>query len=62
MHHDLNATGQTSNVVFPDGDSNSQMTLAIPEAYEITFTGVSATVYAISGFTGGNTPVAFADQ
>ena len=62
MHHDLNATGQTSNVVFPDGDSNSQMTLAIPEAYEITFTGVSATVYALSGWTGGNTPVAFADQ
>jgi hypothetical protein len=62
MHHDLNVTAQTSNVVFPDGNSNSQMTLAIPEAYEINFVGVSATVYAISGWTGGNTPVAFADQ
>ena len=62
MHHDLNVTGQTSNVVFPDGNSNSQMTLAIPEAYEITFTGISSTVYALSGWTGGNTPVAFADQ
>tara|TARA_B100001996_G_scaffold365191_1_gene334861 strand:+ start:184 stop:735 length:552 start_codon:yes stop_codon:yes gene_type:complete len=62
MHHDLNVTGQTSNVVFPDGNSNSQMTLAIPEAYEVTFTGISSTVYALSGWTGGNTPVAFADQ
>ena len=60
-HHDLNVTGQTTNVVFPDGDSNSVITLAIPEAYEINLVGVSATVYAISGFTAGNTPVAFAD-
>ena len=62
MHHDLNVTAQTSNVVFPNGSSNSQMTLAIPEAYEINLVGVSATVYALSGWTGGNTPVAFADQ
>ena len=62
MHHDLNQTSQTSNVVLPDGNSNSEITLAIPEAYEITLVGVSATVYALSGWTGGNTPVAFADQ
>ena len=62
IHHDLNVTGQTSNVVFPNGSSNSQMTLAIPEGYEINLVGVSATVYAISGWTAGNTPVAFADQ
>ena len=61
-HHDLNNTSQTTNVVFPDGNSNSEITLAIPEAYEITFTGISATVYALSGWTAGNTPVAFADQ
>ena len=62
MHHDLNVTAQTSNVVFPDGNSNSEITLAVPEAYEITLVGVSATVYAISGWTGSNTAVAFADQ
>ena len=62
IHHDLNVTGQTSNTVFPNGSSNSQMTLAIPEGYEINLVGVSATVYAISGWTSGNTPVAFADQ
>jgi len=61
-HHDLNVTGQTTNVVFPDGDSNSQITLAIPEAYEINLVGISATVWALSGWTAGNTPVAFADQ
>ena len=61
-HHDLNVTGQTSNTVFPNGSSNSQMTLAVPEGYEINLVGVSATVYAISGWTAGNTPVAFADQ
>ena len=62
IHHDLNVTGQTTNVVFPDGDSNSQITLAIPEAYEINLVGISATVWALSGWTAGNTPVAFADQ
>ena len=61
-HHDLNVTAQTTNVVFPNGSSNSEITLAIPEAYEINLVGVSATVYAISGWTAGNTPVAFADQ
>ena len=61
-HHDLNNTSQTTNVVFPDGNSNSQITLAIPEAYEINLVGISATVWALSGWTAGNTPVAFADQ
>ena len=62
IHHDLNNTGQTSNTVFPNGSSNSEITLAVPEGYEINLVGVSATVYAISGWTAGNTPVAFADQ
>ena len=62
IHHDLNNTGQTSNTVYPNGTSNSEITLAIPEGYEINLVGVSATVYAISGWTAGNTPVAFADQ
>ena len=62
IHHDLNNTGQTSNTVFPNGTSNSEITLAVPEGYEINLVGVSATVYAISGWTGSNTAVAFADQ
>ena len=62
IHHDLNNTGQTSNTVYPNGTSNSEITLAVPEGYEINLVGVSATVYALSGWTAGNTPVAFADQ
>ena len=61
QHNDNNQTGQTTNTVFSDGNSNSIITVALPEAYEITLVGVSATVYAISGFTAGDTPVTFAD-
>ena len=61
QHNDNNQTGQTTNTVFSDGNSNSIITVAIPEAYEINLVGVSATVYAISGFTAGDTPVTFAD-
>ena len=52
----------TNAVVFSNGSSNSVITLALPEAYEINLVGVSATVYAVSGFTAGDTPVTFADQ
>jgi hypothetical protein len=61
QHNDNNQTGQTTNTVFSDGNSNSIITVALPEAYEITLVGVSSTVYAISGFTAGDTPVTFAD-
>jgi hypothetical protein len=61
QHNDNNQTGQTTDTVFSDGNSNSIITVALPEAYEITLVGVSATVYAISGFTAGDTPVTFAD-
>ena len=61
QHNDNNQTGQTTNTVFSDGNSNSIITLALPEAYEINLVGVSSTVYAISGFTAGDTPVTFAD-
>ena len=61
QHNDNNQTGQTTDTVFSDGNSNSVITVAIPEAYEINMVGVSATVYALSGFTAGDTPVTFAD-
>ena len=62
QHNDNNQTGQTTDTVFSDGDSNSKITLATPEAYEINLVGVSSTVYAVSGFTASDTAVAFADQ
>jgi hypothetical protein len=61
QHNDNNQTGQTTDTVFSNGSSNSIITVAIPEAYEINLVGVSSTVYAISGFTAGDTPVTFAD-
>ena len=61
QHNDNNQTGQTTDTVFSDGNSNSIITLALPEAYEINIVGVSDTVYAVSGFTAGDTPVTFAD-
>ena len=61
IHHDTNNTSQTSATVFSDGDSCSVITLAIPQAYEINIVGHSATVYYLSGWTAGNTPVTIAD-
>ena len=61
QHHDNNETGQTTNTVFPNGSSNSIITLATPETYEINLVGISSTVYAISGFTASDTAVAFSD-
>ena len=62
QHNDNNQTSQTTDTVFSNGSSNSVITLALPETYEINLVGVSATVYAVSGFTAGDTPVTFADQ
>ena len=62
VHHDTNQTAQTSATVFSDGDSNSKITMAIPQAYEINMVGTSATVYFLSGYVAGNTPVAIANN
>ena len=62
QHNDNNNTSQSTDTVFSDGDSNSVITIALPECYEINLVGVSSTVYAVSGFTSGDTPGTFADQ
>ena len=61
VHHDTNNTSQSSDVVFSDGNSNSIITMALPEAYQIDIVGHSSTVYYISGWVGGNTAPAFSD-
>ena len=61
VHHDTNNTRQSSDVVFADGNSNSIITMALPEAYQIDIVGHSSTVYYISGFVAGDTPVTFTD-
>jgi hypothetical protein len=61
QHNDNNNTAQTTDTVFADGDSNSVITIATPEAYELNFVGISTTVYALSGFTASDTPVTIAN-
>ena len=53
--------GNTNATVFSDGDSNSILTILTPQAYEINIVGHSSTVYYISGFVAGDTPVTFTD-
>jgi len=53
--------GNTNATVYSDGNSNSVITMALPEAYQIDIVGHSSTVYYISGFVAGDTPVTFAD-
>ena len=54
--------GNTNATVFSDGDSNSQITVLTPNCYEINLVGVSATVYAVSGFVSDVSAPTFADQ
>ena len=61
IHHDTNATGQTSVAVWSNGSSNSVLTLATPEVYQIDVVGHSATVYYVSGFVADDSAPAFAD-
>ena len=50
VHHDTNATGQTTVVIWPDGNSNSAFNMLLPASVHIWLYGVSATVWALSGW------------
>ena len=52
----------TNAVVFSNNSSNSVLGIRLPETFEVTFTGVSTTVYAVSGFVGSATVPDFANQ
>jgi len=54
--------GNTNATVFSDGNSNSELTITIPQSYVIDIVGHSSTVYYISGWVASNTAPAFADQ
>ena len=54
MHHDTNETGQTSAVVYPNGTNHYRLNILLPGAFHIWLWGVSATVWAISGFVASN--------
>tara|TARA_B100000700_G_C14970538_1_gene821135 strand:- start:50 stop:610 length:561 start_codon:yes stop_codon:yes gene_type:complete len=54
MHHDTNETGQTSAVVYPNGTNHFRLNILLPGAFHVWLWGVSATVWAISGFVASN--------
>jgi hypothetical protein len=58
----FDSDGNTNAVVFSDNNSNSVLGIRLPETFEVTLTGVSTTVYHVSGFVGSATVPDFADQ
>jgi|TARA_B110000240_G_C13271772_1_gene356163 hypothetical protein len=58
----FDSDGNTNAVVFSDNNSNSVLGIRLPETFEVTITGVSTTVYHVSGFVGSATVPDFADQ
>ena len=58
----FDSDGNTNAVVFSNNSSNSVLGIRLPETFEVTLTGVSTTVYAVSGFVGSATVPDFGDQ
>ena len=50
VHHDTNATGQTTVVIWPDGNSNSAFNMLLPASVHIWLYAASTTVWALSGW------------
>ena len=50
MHHDTGETGQTSVVIWPNGTNHYRMNMLLPASVHIWLYGVSATVWALSGW------------
>jgi hypothetical protein len=61
VHHDTDQTGQTSAMVFSDGDSNETFQMNLPAGFEINLVASSTTVWYISGWVASATAPAFAD-
>ncbi len=54
-------TDNEVSVVTPDGDSNDFLNVHVPFHYDITFTGISASLYHVTGFVTSATAPTFAD-
>ena len=61
VHHDTDQTGQTSEMVFSDVDSNETFQMNLPAGFEINLVASSTTVWYISGWVASATAPAFAD-
>ena len=54
-------TGDAVSVVYPDGNSNDFLNVHVPFHFDITFTGVSAALYHVTGTVTSATAPTFAD-
>ena len=54
-------TDNAISVVYPDGNSNDFLNVILPFHYDITFTGVSAALYHVTGTVTSATAPTFAD-
>ena len=61
-HHDTNETGQTTSMVYGDGDSNDVFNLQLAQGCDIYIRGKSSTAWYIWGATMGDTLVTIADS
>lgn len=57
----LDIDGDAVSVIGSDGNSNETLQINVPGHYDVTFVGVSATVWRVSGFVASDTAPAFAD-
>ena len=61
VHHDTDETGQTSAMVFSDGNSNEVFQMNLPAGFEINLVASSTTVWYISGWVASATAPTVAD-
>ena len=60
VFHDID--GNAISSVFPNGSSNSKLTVNVPESIEINFLALDSTNWAIWGYVAADTIPAFTDQ
>ena len=61
VHHDTNQTGQTTTVVYADGDSNDKIKLDIPQFFDIHFLCKTTASWYVWGHTASDTIVTIGD-
>ena len=61
VHHDTNNTGQTTSVVYGDGDSNDKIKLDIPQFFDINFLGKTTSSWYVWGHSCSDTVITIGD-
>tara|TARA_B100002019_G_scaffold191436_1_gene165581 strand:+ start:148 stop:675 length:528 start_codon:yes stop_codon:yes gene_type:complete len=61
VHHDTNETGQTTSIVYADGDSNDKIKLDIPQFFDIHFLGKTSASWYVWGHSASDTIISIGD-